>query len=375
MQRRRWLGALGGALGGSALWPWCARAAEASPLRLGAAWRGAREDDPQQLGVLEIDWAERRVAVRWHTPLPARAHGLTAEPGGHLLAVAMRPGTWLLRCDAQGRVVQRLDIGDEPDGHRFDGHAVASDDGRWLYTTQTDPAGRGFVAVREHDSLRKVEQWSTHGVDPHQLLLDARGDLMLANGGILRTADGRKRDLDRMASSLVRLDGRSGALRGQWTLPDVRLSLRHLAWGRPRDGTQPLLGVALQAEHDDPAQRNAAPLLAVWDGLDLRVATQAAEGAGYAGDIAPAGPGGFALSNHKVRRAFLWWPQQAVALHRFAELDEPYALASPASGADADAVLLACGAGVARWHPQQPPAMLRWPQPMALDNHWVVMRA
>lgn len=370
MQRRHLLATAAG------LWlaPWAARAAQATtaPLALGAAWRGPREDDPQQLGVLEVDWAQRRIAVRWSVPLPARAHGLLAEPGGSLLAVAMRPGAWLLRCDAQGRVMQRLAIDDEGDGHRFDGHAVASADGRWLYTTQTDASGRGWVAVREHGSLRKVDQWPAHGVDPHQLLLDARGDVMLANGGILRRADGRKRDLDRMASSLVHLDGRNGALRGQWTLPDPRLSLRHLAWGRPAEGADALLGVALQAEHDDPAQRARAPVLAVWDGRELRVST-AAEGAGYAGDIAPAGPGGFAISNHKVRRAFLWWPQQASALHRFAELDEPYALASPDSGPDAGAVLLACGAGVARWHPSQAPAMLRWPAPMAVDNHWVVM--
>jgi len=372
MQRRHLFAAAAGLM----LAPWAARAAEAVPLAMGAAWRGAREDDPQQLGVLDIDWARRRIAVRWSVPLPTRAHGLTAEPGDHLLAVAVRPGTWLLRCDAQGRVMQRLAIDDEPGGHRFDGHAVASADGQWLYTTQTDPSGRGFVAVREHASLRKVDQWPTHGVDPHQLLVNARGDLMLANGGILRTADGRKRDLDRMASSLVQLDGRSGALRGQWTLPDPRLSLRHLAWGRPGEqGGEPLLGVALQAEHDDPAQRERAPVLAVWDGAELRVATAAADGAGYAGDIAPAGPGGFAISNHKVRRAFMWWPQQATALHRFADLDEPYALASPERGEDAGAVLLACGAGVARWHPTQAPAMLRWPAPMALDNHWVVMQA
>jgi hypothetical protein len=34
---------------------------------------------------------------------------------------------------------------------------------------------------------------------------------------------------------------------------------------------------------------------------------------------------------------------------------------------------MACGAGLARWHPTEGAAMLRWPQPMALDNHWVVI--
>lgn len=324
--------------------------------------------------MLEIDWARRDIRLRWSLTLPSRAHGLLAESDGSLVVCAMRPGRWLLRCDAQGRPLQRVAVDEERGDQRLDGHAAASADGAWLYTTQSDAQGRGFVAVRERESLRKVDEWPTHGTDPHQLLLDDNGDLMLANGGIARTPDGRKRDLDRMASSLVRLDGRNGALRGQWTLSDPRLSLRHLAWGRPAaDGAPRLLGVALQAEHDDTAQRASAPMLALWDGRALRAVAASSAGGGYAGDIASAGQGGFALSNHKVRRAFAWWPQQPDAFATFAELDEPYAIASPERGSDAGAIVMACGAGVARWHPTQGAAMLRWPQAMAVDNHWVAM--
>lgn len=41
---------------------------------------------------------------------------------------------------------------------------------------------------------------------PHQLLLDASGKLMVANGGILRAEGDKKRDLQLMDSSLVRMD-------------------------------------------------------------------------------------------------------------------------------------------------------------------------
>ena len=368
------------ALAAAAAWwaaPGAALAAssDAAPLAMGAAWRGPRETDPQHLGVIELDFARHRTAIRWSLPLPSRAHGLLARDDGAMLAVAMRPGTWLMQCDRSGQVMRRLDLDDEPDRHRLDGHAIASADGRWLFTTQTDATGRGWVAVRDGVTLRTQERWPTHGVDPHQLLLHPQGDLMVANGGLLRHADGRKRDLDRMASSLVRLDGRDGTLRGRWVLDDARLSLRHLAWRRGVDEEAPLLGVALQAEHDDRVQRERAPVLALWDGAALRVAASSIAAGGYAGDIAPAAPGGFAVTNHKLRRAFAWWSARAEGLSHFVEADEPYALASPARGPDAGAVLVACAAGVARWHPAQPPSMLRWPQPMALDNHWVVLGA
>ena len=51
-------------------------------------------------------------------------------------------------------------------------------------------------------------------------------DTIVANGGLWRTLEGQKRDLDRMDPSLVKLDGRDGALRAQWRLPDPRLSIR-----------------------------------------------------------------------------------------------------------------------------------------------------
>jgi uncharacterized protein len=112
-----------------------------------------------------------------------------------------------MRVDADGRVVQRRDLEDD-EGGRFtlDGHVHPGPGGEWLYTTETERAhGEGWIGVRDARTLAKVAQWRTHGRDPHQLLVDVDGALLVANGGIPRTADGKKRDLDQMRSSLVRL--------------------------------------------------------------------------------------------------------------------------------------------------------------------------
>ena len=236
-------------------------------VRLAAAWRSQSGADGtptprDHVGILHLDWAAGQVRIAAEVPVQGRAHGLLAEAGGGFLAVASRPGRWLLRCDAQGQVVRRLAMEDDTPTRTLDGHVTPSADGQWLYTPETDRSnGEGWVSVRDRRSLARVAQWRTHGIDPHQCLTDADGALLVANGGIPRTPGGEKRDLHRMAPSLVRLAPASGELLGQWRLDDPRLSIRHMAWSQRADAP-PLLGIVLQAEHDAPDQRRDAPVLA-----------------------------------------------------------------------------------------------------------------
>ncbi len=373
------LGAL--ALGGPG-WAAAGLPATASPHtvhRLGAAWRRvlpatALQATPQTqdcVGVLALDWAARTVRVVAEHAVPTRAHGVMAEPGGGFLVLAARPGSWMRRLDAQGQVVLHHDLTTERPNRSLDGHVIASADGDWLYTPETDRhTGDGWVSVRDVRHFRKQAEWPTHGRDPHQCLIDASGALLLVNGGIPRTPDGKKRDLDQMNPSLVRLDGRHGELLGQWRLADARLSLRHMAWNG--DATHPLLGIALQAEHDEPSRRAVAPVLAVWDGQALTVPSRDANASGYAGDIAPGPGGGFVLSGQRVGRGVLWHPDAPAQLFPVAELKELCALASP-GGSGREGVLLGSERGVARWHPSEPPALLPWPVAMVPDNHWVLL--
>lgn len=386
--RRRLLGQLAQGLGLGTLalsgpgWAAASLPANTTPgttHRLGAAWRrvvpaATAQGQPQAqdfVGVLALDWAAHTVRIEAEHPVPTRAHGVMAEAGGGFLVLAARPGPWMRRLDAHGRIVLHHQLDGERPARSLDGHAMASADGQWLYTPETDrQTGEGWVSVRDVRHFRKQAEWPTHGRDPHQCLLSADGNLMLVNGGIPRTPEGKKRDLDQMDPSLVRLDGRTGALLGQWRLDDARLSLRHMAWGG--DHTHPLLGIALQAEHDHPHQRTAAPVLAVWNGQTLTVPNNDASAGGYAGDIAPGPGGGFVLSGQRVGRGVLWHPDAPEQLFPVAELKELCALVALGSNGR-DGVLMGTARGIARWHPSQPPAMLPWPTAMAPDNHWVLL--
>jgi hypothetical protein len=215
-----------------------------------------------------------------------------------LLAVARRPGDWLVRWRPGGAK-------QKPHWHwidgdrRFNGHAAASADGAMLWTTETDlETAEGRLGVRNPGSLEKVDEWTTHGMDPHELLLLPQrvgafpaGTLMVANGGIATLPEtGRtKRDTARMDASLVALHPRTGERLGQWRLADPYLSVRHLAW----DARHQRLGIALQAEHPTPEARWQAPVLAIWDGESLMTPSEVPDLRGYGGAVAALPGGGF----------------------------------------------------------------------------------
>ncbi|MCE9568920.1 MAG: DUF1513 domain-containing protein [Rhodocyclales bacterium] len=371
MKRRRFLLAVGAL----AVLPRLALAAgEARQAVLGAAWRGPNKSDPYFAGALVADWETRRLDIRYAVPLPTRPHGLLAEADGGLLVVGVRPGTWLLRCDGRGEVMQQLRVDEEGATARLNGHAIVATKGDVLYTTETDlKTGGGRIGVRDRQTLRKLAEFDTHGIDPHQLLLDHEGHLIVANGGVPRTPADKKFDLQRMDSSLVRLDAASGSLLRQWRLDDRRLSMRHLAWSRTPADADACLGIAIQAEHDDAALRATAPILAILDGDRLSVPTRANDGIGYAGDIAAAWNGGFALSSNQAGLAQLWHPGAPDQLTSLVKMEEAYALASWHGPGKGGGVVVATALGLVRSHPTAGPVAIPWPRPMALDNHWVLL--
>lgn len=266
--------------------PVAAQAAQA-PLQLAAAWE---QQGQFFIGLVSAaSGVNAPLQVHASLEVPTRAHGLCALPDGSVLAVARRPGDWWLRWHpSRPDAPQWLWI--EPD-RAFSGHAIASPDGQRIYTTETDlETGASLIGVRDASSLDKLAEWPTHGIDAHELIWDTANPqdgaptLLVANGGVPTAPEtGRvKRQLETMDSSLVRLHGTQGERLGQWRLSDPRLSLRHLAWNSQRD----TLGIALQAEHDATADKNAAPVLALFDGKNLRTLSAKTGLHGYGGSIA-----------------------------------------------------------------------------------------
>jgi len=167
-------------------------------------------------------------------PLLDRGHDVTRSPVSDLtVAFARRPGTFAVVFDrSKGAIVATLT---SPEGRHFFGHGIFSADGKLLYATENDYDNyAGVIGVYDaSDGFRRIGEFPTHGIDPHELtLIEGGNTLIIANGGIKTHPDhGRdKLNLDHMEPSLVFIDTKHGQLIEKHTLPDPmrQLSTRHL---------------------------------------------------------------------------------------------------------------------------------------------------
>lgn len=226
--------------------------------------------------------------ITFAVPLPGRGHAAAAHPQrAEAVGFARRPGTFGLVLDCQsGTVLHRLS---PPEGRQFNGHGAFSLDGTVLYTSEVVAEGSaGRIGLWDaRDGYKRLGEWETHGIGPHELRLMPDGGIVVANGGIQTDPEDRTPlNLDRMHPNLTILDAQ-GELVSRRELPAelAQNSIRHLA----------LLGediaFAMQWQ-GDPAE--AAPLLGLAQGNEALISCALPEAEafsmrGYAGSIAANG--------------------------------------------------------------------------------------
>jgi hypothetical protein len=224
MNRRAFLGLTGAALATSALGGWTLLHNGVQPLLLSARDNAAGEH-------FAVGYRLDGSQV-FATRVSERCHDVVAHPFLPMaLFVGRRPSTQSYLIDSRdGRLLQTLQ---SPAQRHFYGHAVFHKDGEWLYATENDTSdpGRGVLGVYrlQDQQLQRVDELSSHGLGPHQLLWLPDGEtLVVANGGIRTEADSRvEMNLAAMDSSLVLLK-RDGSLLSKEQLPERMNSVRHL---------------------------------------------------------------------------------------------------------------------------------------------------
>ncbi|MCB1734750.1 MAG: DUF1513 domain-containing protein [Gammaproteobacteria bacterium] len=245
---------------------------------------------------------------RFRTPLPTRAHAVVAHPDGrHALAVSRRPGRVITVVALDdGRVTHSIEA---PEGRHFYGHAVFSPDRKRLFATENafgDGGGRiGVYAV--DDGYRRLSEWDSGGIGPHELLMRPDNTLVVANGGLRTHPDEGRRTLnpDHIEPSIVWLDASGNLLARHQTAPEWRRSsIRHIA--ALRGGH---IAIAMQFQGDS---RGEAPLVAIAhprDGLRTLNVPDALQRRlrDYCGSVTAARDGGsFAVSAPRGNRILFW---------------------------------------------------------------------
>jgi hypothetical protein len=176
-------------------------------------------------------------AIAFDIPMPARGHSVALRPGGgEAVFFGRRPGSFALVVDVtQGR--QRRLVGAAA-GRSFNGHGVFTPDGTHLFASETvSDTGDGMIGIYDPaDGYRRVGEWRSGGLDPHdiRLLSDGR-TLVVPNGGILQLGGMPrvKLNIPTMTPSLDYIDARSGDVVQSVRLESRlhQLSIRHLAVG------------------------------------------------------------------------------------------------------------------------------------------------
>lgn len=245
-----------------------------------------------QDGSYSLSGLSAQGATLFTIALPARGHAGAAHPTrAEAVAFARRPGTYGMVIDcARGILRQELAV---PAGNVFNGHGLYLQNGAVLATSeQLGTTSQGIIGLWDvADGYRRIGEFSSGGIGPHEIRAMPDGQILVANGGIATggTEGREKLNLGTMRSNLTLLS-KAGEISARYELPDaLRLnSIRHLAL---RDDG--LVGFAMQWQGDPGAQPLLGFLRPGAAALELARASGAhwRAMAGYAGSVAFAGGG------------------------------------------------------------------------------------
>ncbi len=289
-----------------------------------------------------------RGEMRFMAALPGRGHGFAVHPSRRELVVfARRPGTFAVVVQtSDGAVRHRIES--PPDRH-FCGHGAFSRDGGMLFATENDyESGHGVIGLYDcADGYRRVGEWQSHGIGPHEVRLSVDGrSLVVANGGIRTHPDyGRaKLNVASMAPNLTYLDVDTGRPLETVRLGDSfhKLSIRHIDVN-----ASGLVAIGMQYEGD---RRKQVPLVALHKaGGTVRLLQAPAEVARrmrhYIGSVAFDAGGRFVAATSPRGHIVTVWDIKAGAYHGCTKATDASGVAPTVQ---ADEFLIAGGDGVLR---------------------------
>ncbi len=162
-------------------------------------------------------------------PIKERAHHSEYLPNQkHALFFARSPGTEFYVVDINTKTI--IQTVKAPEGRYYSGHGVIDKDDQ-LYVTENDAkTHQGYLGVYEPiNNYKRTRSFATHGIEPHQVLLNpVTHKLIVANGGLIKE-DGEIINTENFESSVAYLDPKTGALENLYMAPAPQNSLRHMA--------------------------------------------------------------------------------------------------------------------------------------------------
>lgn len=211
--------------GAAALAPDAALAGE-DALFLGARLNGAGFE----AAVIDARGRDRLVLQ-----LPARGHSFAIDAARRrAVAFARSPGRYAVAFPLAG-AEEPVAIAAAEDRH-FYGHGIFTADGRLMLATENDYDGaRGVTGIYDATGgFRRIGEFPTGGIEPHEALLMPDGrTLCVANGGIQTHPDYErvKLNLATMQPSIAYIDIATGDIAEQAKLPGAlhQVSIRHMA--------------------------------------------------------------------------------------------------------------------------------------------------